>query len=118
MGTFEVQIQVANTSQQGFVGLQALVDTGSTHTMFPRDLLVRLGIQAIDRRGFRLADERRVVYEVGEARIRLDGRERTILVVFGPEGVTPIIGATTLELFNLGVDPAGRRLVPVDGLLK
>jgi hypothetical protein len=59
-----------------------------------------------------------VEYEVGEARIRLDGRERTVLVAFGPEGATALLGATTLELFNMAVGPVRRRLVPVPGLLK
>ena len=65
-----------------------------------------------------LADERVVEYEVGEARLRLDGRERTTLIVFGPDDAAPLLGATSLELFNLGVDPVGQSLVPVPGLLK
>ncbi len=48
----------------------------------------------------------------------MDGRERTTQVVFGPEGVTPLLGATTLQLFHLGVDPLQEQLVPVRGLLK
>jgi hypothetical protein len=56
--------------------------------------------------------------DVGEARIRLDGRERTALVVFAPEGAKPLLGATTLELFNMAADPVRRRLVPLPGLLK
>jgi predicted aspartyl protease len=65
-----------------------------------------------------LADERVVEYEVGEARLRIDGRERTALVVFGPDDATPLLGATTLELFNVTVDPVRRLLEPVPGLLK
>ena len=37
-------------------------------------------------------------HEVGEARLRLDGRERTTLIVFGPEDAAPLLGATSLEL--------------------
>ncbi len=84
----------------------------------PRDVPDRLGIAVLDRASFQLADDRVTEYQVGEARVRLDGRERTSLVVFGPEGATPLLGATTLALFNLGVDPVSRRLVPVRGLLK
>jgi hypothetical protein len=40
------------------------------------------------------------------------------VVIFGPEGAAPLLGATTLDLFNLVVDPVGRRLMPVPGLLK
>ncbi|MDP2954423.1 MAG: clan AA aspartic protease [Chloroflexota bacterium] len=118
MGTFTVLLQVAGPDRQRFTEVEALVDTGATHTLLPGDLLRRLGIETVDRVSFQLADERVVEYEVGEARLRLDGRERTALVVFGPEGATPLLGATTLELFNMAVDPVRRRLVPVPGLLK
>ena len=70
------------------------------------------------RRPYRVADETIVEYDVGEARVRLDGRERTTQVVFGPEGVTPLLGATTLQLFHLGVEPLQEQLVPLRGLLK
>lgn len=67
---------------------------------------------------FQLADNREVEYDIGEIRLQLDGRERTVLVVFGPDEALPLIGATTLEVFNLGVDPVRKRLIPVTGLLK
>ena len=84
----------------------------------PSGVLEQLGIEPVDRVVFQMAEERTVEYAVGEARIQLDGRQRTTMVVFGPKDTTPLLGATTLELFNLGVDPVRRRLVPVPGLLK
>jgi clan AA aspartic protease len=98
--------------------VDALVDTGATHTLVPANTLRELGVAPLERIMFQLADERTVEYPIGEVRIRLDGRERTAVVVFGPEDAAPLLGATTLELFNLGVDPVGQRLVPVPGLLK
>ena len=118
LGTFSVQIQVGDLAGGQFVHVEALVDTGSSDTVLPRDILERLGIQAVDRFPYSLADETVVEYDVGEARLRLDDRERTTQVVFGPEGITPLLGATTLQLFHLGVDPLQERLVPVRGLLK
>ncbi len=118
MATFSVTVEIGVTSEGEFTQVEALVDTGATYTVLSRDLLVRLGIQAIETVSFELADDRIVEYEVGEARVRLDGRERTTQVVFGPEGITPLLGATTLQLFHLGVDPLQEQLVPVRGLLK
>ena len=118
MGTFSVTVEIGATSRGEFTQVEALVDTGSTYTVLSRDVLVRLGIQAIETVSFELADERIVEYEVGEARVRLDGRERTTLVVFGPAGTGPLLGATTLQLFNLAVDTTRERLVPVPALLK
>ena len=81
-------------------------------------MLHELGILPVESVAFRLADESVAEYEVGEARLGLDGRERTALVVFGPRGSTPLLGATSLELFNLAADPVNSRLIRVPGLLK
>ena len=118
MGTFSVTVGMGASRGGEFSQVEALVDKGATYTVLPRDVLDNLGIQAIETVSFELADDRIVEYEVGEARVRLDGRERTTLVVFGPEGTGPLLGATTLRLFNLAVDPAQERLVPVPALLK
>jgi len=40
------------------------------------------------------------------------------LVIFGPDDAEPLLGATTLQLFNMAVDTAGERLFSVPGLLK
>ncbi len=48
----------------------------------------------------------------------LDGQERPALVVLGPRGSTPLLGATSLELFNLAADPVNSRLIRIPGLLK
>ena len=118
MGAFSVPVEVGAPSGGQFIQVAALVDTGSSDTVLPREILEALGITAADRFAYSLADETVVEYDVGEARLRLDGRERTTQVVFGPEGVTPLLGATTLQLFHLGVDPLQEQLVPVQGLLK
>ena len=118
MGTFNVSIQVGGASGGEFLPVDALVDTGASHTMLPSNLLTTLGVVVIEQVAFQLADERMVEYDVGEARIRLDGRERTTLVIFGPDDVEPLLGAATLQLFNMAVDTVSERLFSVPGLLK
>ena len=54
---------------------------------------------------------------MGEARIRVEGRETGTLVVFNDEGTQPLLGALALEALFLSVDPVEQRLTPVDGLL-
>ena len=95
-----------------------MVDTGATHTLMPEDLLGDLGVDTVEQIAFQLADDREVRYQVGEARLHMDGRERTVLVVFGPPGTKPLIGPTSLKLFNLAMDPVRQRLISVPGLLK
>ncbi len=117
MGTFEIPLEIGDLQGLRFERVDALVDTGSTYTLVPRSLLRRLGVEVQERRPFQLADER-VEYDVGQAQVRLQDRKRFTVVIFGEEGVAPLLGAVTLEEFGLSVDPVRQRLVPVSGLLK
>ena len=49
--------------------------------------------------------------------MRLDGREEVSPVVFREEGAQPLLGAVTLEIFSLGIDPGNGRLIPVDAFM-
>jgi clan AA aspartic protease len=116
MGTFRVTLEVGDPQGQRYETVEALVDTGASYTLLPATLLRRLGIQVIGQWRFRTAEERVVEYDIGEAIIRLDGAKRTRVVVFGP-GDNALVGADTLEGFGLAVDPMGKRLIRVPGLL-
>ena len=118
MGTFTVPIQIGDLAGKQFIQVTALVDTGSTYATLPGSILAKLGIEREGRRRFELADNRIVEYPIGQARIRLEGQELIVLVVFAPEGTDPLLGATVLEIFGLGVDPLNRRLAPIPALLK
>ena len=100
-----------------FADVEAL-DTGSSDTAIPGGTLAALGIEPVGERPYRLADETLVQYQVGQALVRLEGEDLVVLVVFLPQSATPLLGATTLETFGLGVDPKGKRLIRVPGLLK
>ena len=93
--------------------LRFLVDTGAFYTMVPRDVLADLAIRPIRRETFEFADGRKARWQVGEARVAVNGREATRLVVFGKRGTQPLLGADTLEGLALTVDPRRRRLVPM-----
>ena len=96
-----------------FSALEALVDTGSTYTVLGSDLLEALGVESTERRRFQLGDDSFVEYDMGEARLRLEGRERSNPIVFGPPEVSPLIGAVTLQIFGLVADSVNERLVPM-----
>ena len=118
MGTFNVDVEIANYTGGEFQSINALVDTGSTHATVPASLLQRLGVTPRSRRPFRLADNRVVEYATGYVLVRYGGDEAIVQVVFGPEDIGPSIGATTLENLNLAVDPMEQVLVPVEGLMR
>ena len=118
MGTFAVQLRVSDLTGRNFVDVEATVDTGATYTLLPSDMLEQLQIEPEGTRRLEVADDRIVEYPIGYARVQAEGEQSIALVVFGPEGGSLLLEATSLELFSFAVDPVHRRLVPVDGLLK
>jgi clan AA aspartic protease len=95
------------------VELDFLIDTGATCSVVPASVLEALGIARLERQDFTLADGTRQAYDIGEAFFELGARGRTSQVVFAPEGVTPLLGAFTLESLGLMVNPVTRELLPM-----
>ena len=118
MGTFNTTIQVANLNGEHFEDVEVMVDTGATTTVIPRSILTGLGIRPTQRDTFEYANGQSVELDLAEARARVDGRETITWIIFGEEGMSPLLGAYTLEGVRLGVDPYNERLIPVVGSLK
>ena len=107
---FEVPLGVGNPGEGALTYVSATVDTGAIHSMLPASLLESLGVAPIERFSYTLADGSEVEYDFGMARLGLEGHpERYCPVIFGADDQY-LVGATTLEFFNLMVDP-------VDGVL-
>ncbi len=117
MGTFNVTIEVAAGTDGPFEPVEAMVDTGATFTVAPASILHRLGVEVTRHVGFVLADGTRIERDAGWMVVRVDGQESPSPVVFGEEGAPALLGAVTLEVLLLGVDPVNQRLVPVDALM-
>lgn len=94
--------------------IEALVDTGATYTSIPAPILERLGIEPIGAIRLRLANGQTEHRPIGQARALIDGDVRTMVCVFSFPDAPAVIGAVTLEVFGLGVDPIAQRLVPVE----
>ena len=118
MGTFYVTVQVADRFRERYFNVDAMVDTGSTYTSLPESLLEELGIEREETDVFEMADNRLVEYDLGDIRLRLEGREHYVPVIFAPDNATPLVGAVTLEILRLGIDPVAERLVPVTAFRK
>jgi predicted aspartyl protease len=116
MGTFTTTFAIGDPQRRGWETVEALVDTGSTYTWVPRDVLERLGVQPEFRWEFETADGRVIERDVAETAARIDGQQRTTLVVFGDPGCRALLGAYTMKAFGLAADPVNRRLVRVRGL--
>ena len=59
-----------------------MVDTGAIYTMIPENILDELGIPRLETDIFELADDSLVEYPMGDAVVRLQGRMRSVPVVF------------------------------------
>ena len=112
MGVFSVPNEVGNLDSQGYESLEALVDTGATYLVVPRPILDSLGVKASERWPFQLADGREVDFDVGDVLLRLNGREHTVLAVFGEEGTQALLGAVVLEALRLIRSDSASCLLP------
>lgn len=112
MGTVKATIAVGDPQGRVFEELEVTVDTGSTFTAVPRELLQRLGVPV--ERSFRseTADGRIVPVDVGRTIIKLEGQQFPTPVIFAEEGEPSLLGVVTLEEAVLAVDPVAQRLVP------
>ena len=117
MGTFNVQIEVGDPGGQNYETVEAMVDSGATFTFIPRSLLERLGVRRHDSMTFEIADGTEMDRDFGLTWIKLDGKQTISPVIFGDDGAAPLLGAVTLEILNLGIDPVNSRLIPVSPLM-
>ena len=93
------------------------VDTGASYLCLPGTLLTSLGYRPLDRQRVVFATGQTAVWDVTEVKVQLQGRGRTVLAFLAPDEAPKLMGAQTLETFGLGVDPLGKRLIPVDAYL-
>lgn len=116
MGVFTYPIEIGAAPEGPFLQFDAFVDSSAFYTQVPASVLHDLGVEAIDRAIFVMADGSRVESELGNVRIRIDGRENWTICVFAEEGTPALLGAYALEAFLLGVDPVAKRLIRVEGM--
>ncbi len=111
MGTFRKKIGLSNSQGGDELEAETLVDTGAVHSMFPAALLHQLQVEPVSQRELTFANGDTATLDVGVATISIDGEKLPCLVIFGPEENQYLLGATTLEIFDLIVDPSRRELV-------
>ena len=117
MGTFSVTLGVADPQGRRYEEVEAMVDSGATYTVLSASILEGLGVTPHESRTFVMADGTRVERGFGQTWMRIDGRKSVSPVVFWSEDTLPLLGAVTLEIFGLGVDPVNGRLLPVDAFM-
>ena len=122
MGTFYADVLIGNVGGDDMFPVSALVDTGASDSAFPADLLESLQINPMgDPVSYYLADGSVLECPRGEARLSIalpSGQiaTGTCPVAFWPDNSGQCIGATTLQVLALVVDPANEELAAASGL--
>ena len=90
--------------------LEFLVDSGAVYSLVPGKILDELGIEPYKEMSFSLADGTSIRRRISSAYFEYEGEGGPAPVVYGEEGDTPLLGATTLELMGLVLNPFTRTL--------
>lgn len=112
MGFTYVKIRVYSPDLLRSIEVKLLADSGALHTCIPRRILEELGIRPIRKGMYRTFEGKEITRDVGEVVVELRGERRHVPVIFGEEGDTAILGVTTLEIFELRVNPITREIEP------
>ena len=118
MGLTYLTVEVASPAAPSeSEAVEFLVDSGAVHSVAPAPLLDRLGIEPLAEQEFRLADGSKVVRRKGVAVFRYGNGVGGADVIFGEDGDSNLMGATTLEALGLVLDPLKRELRPLPMVL-
>ncbi len=115
MGTFSAPVSIGSPDGERWTQVDALVDTGASIASAPASVLRGLGVEPLRKERFTFAQGETREMDVGQTWVRVGDREGITLALFNEEGTEPLLGALALEGVFMGVDPVGKRLVPVGG---
>lgn len=94
-----------------------LVDSGAVYTLLPEKDWKAIGLKPKRKMTFTLADGTRVERSISECHISLPQGEGHTPVILGEPGDEPLLGAVTLEILGLVLNPFKRSLEPMRAML-
>ena len=110
MGAFPVQMEVGIDRGQYSHEFEALVDTGAIDTSLPASVLDEMGVKRTRKERFRTEDGETQELHMGQAWVRVNGRETPTWIIFAEEGSPVLLGRLTLDKLVLRVDSQSGRL--------
>jgi len=90
-----------------------LVDSGATYSLLAKDTWQAIGLEPKRSASFALADGTQVERKISECHLTLPQGEGHTPVILGEEGDEPLLGAVTLEILGLVLNPFNRTLQPM-----
>ena len=100
-----------------YADVEFLVDSGAVYSVVPGKVLDELEIEPYKEMSFSLADGTTLRRRVSSAYFELEGEGGPAPVVYGEEGDSALLGATTLESIGLVLNPFTRTLHPMRMLM-
>ena len=97
--------------------VRLLVDSGATYTLLPNRIWKDLGLTPKRTHIFTLADGTGVERQISECHITLEQGDGHTPVILGEEGDEALLGAVTLEILGLILNPFTRSLHPMRMIL-
>ncbi len=115
--TFRCPIEIAPRDGSRFQRVIVVAGSENVYTVLPSTLLEMLGVQAEWESRFTLPGGGWEMLPMAEVRMRIDGRERTTICVYGKADGEPTLGRHILAAFGLAADHEERKLVQADMFL-
>jgi clan AA aspartic protease len=94
-----------------------LVDSGATYSLLPKEDWQTIGLRPKRSVSFSLADGTIIKRDVSECHIALPQGDGHTPVILGEAGDEPLLGAVTLEILGLVLNPFNRTLQPMHMML-
>ncbi len=114
MGITYLDVELGNPADTSkTLTVEFMVDSGAIYTVAPATVLDELGIKPISEEKFWLANGEKIIRKRGGAFFKYGDKVGVADVIFGEEGDSNLLGATTLESLGLALDPFRRELKPL-----
>ena len=110
MGFVRVEVRLRDFSSGDSYQSDFLVDTGATDSMAPTSELKKIGVRAVGKMTYELANGTTEEYQFGLVEISFMNETTAGRVIFGPDDVEPILGVTALDSAGITVDPTNQQL--------
>ena len=94
-----------------------LVDSGANYTLLSKDVWEKLGLKAKKTMDFTLADGTTIERDISECRIEILGEDFHTPVILGEDDDESLLGAVTLEILGVVLNPFNRSLQPMRMML-
>jgi clan AA aspartic protease len=118
VGITYLDVQLGNPADTtNTLTVEFMVDSGAIYTVAPATVLDELGIKPISEETFWLANGEKISRRRGGAFFKYGEKVGIADVIFGEEGDSNLLGATTLESLGLALDPFKRELKPMPMIL-